>query len=611
MVLRWYSAPKFRVAFVAVAVGSLGLVTLTPSVATAADPSPTDVRAFVGGKDIALLWNPAAGTAPKQYKVYRNGNLVGTVSPTNLNSSGTTQRFYDAAVTKGTTYQYQISSVNGAGEESAPTAAISVTHPANPVPVPTITIPSNADAKVLPTLRTAKTLLETWYPKIVTTLGNPTGTPTAFTLTSLAPSSANVGFTVGTNGTTLYVNSVWGADKSVVQPNDGFVHEAVHIAQATTFKRVPNWAQEGEADYVKYYVYGSAVTGVPTGFTYLAGYENFGYFVNWVSTTYNKPNFARDLHLMAAGGWNPAFFKTQTGLSFGELWTAMGGKAAGTPTAMKNGASGFCADVVSSGESAGTPTQIYSCNGTPAQQWTFVPDSQTSSQGAIRTNNGYAFGGGQQMCLDVKGSGTANGTVVQMYTCNNSGAQKWVLQTNGSVKNVHSGKCLQPAGGSKTQKARLQISSCTGASVQNWNVRPPQQMQNLSTSAFCLDSANGHPADGGLGWVWNNNCDYTTDQQFTFMQTAPGSADGSYRLYGGAYCLDVLSSGTADGTSVIVAPCNGTVAQKWIRQGDGTLKNPNSGKCLQPVNGSTALGAFMEIRTCSTTNIQKWKFATL
>ena len=37
-------------------------------------------------------------------------------------------------------------------------------------------------------------------------------------------------------------------------------------------------------------------------------------------------------------------------------------------------------------------------------------------------------------CLDVANSGTANGTKVQLWDCNGTGAQKWVIQSDGSLK---------------------------------------------------------------------------------------------------------------------------------------------------------------------------------
>ena len=59
----------------------------------------------------------------------------------------------------------------------------------------------------------------------------------------------------------------------------------------------------------------------------------------------------------------------------------------------------------------GTHIQLWTCNGTNAQQWTWNTGDST-----IR-----ALG----KCMDVAGGGTANGTKVQLWTCNGTGAQVW------------------------------------------------------------------------------------------------------------------------------------------------------------------------------------------
>ena len=73
------------------------------------------------------------------------------------------------------------------------------------------------------------------------------------------------------------------------------------------------------------------------------------------------------------------------------------------------------------------------------------------------------------MCLDVDGAGTANGTTVDLYTCNGTGAQTWVPQSDGALLNPNSGKCLDDTGygGSGTQ---VQIWACTGNANQQWNL---------------------------------------------------------------------------------------------------------------------------------------------
>jgi len=39
-------------------------------------------------------------------------------------------------------------------------------------------------------------------------------------------------------------------------------------------------------------------------------------------------------------------------------------------------------------------------------------------------------------CLDVNAAGTANGTTVDLYDCNGTGAQVWVPQSNGELLNT-------------------------------------------------------------------------------------------------------------------------------------------------------------------------------
>jgi hypothetical protein len=119
------------------------------------------------------------------------------------------------------------------------------------------------------------------------------------------------------------------------------------------------------------------------------------------------------------------------------------------------GYEGLCMDVRGANSANFTPVQVYTCNGTNAQQWTVVQAGSTL----------HALGS----CLDVDGAGTANGTTVDLYTCNGTGAQVWEPQSNGELYNPNSGKCLDDTGygGSGTQ---LQIWACADTSNQQWNL---------------------------------------------------------------------------------------------------------------------------------------------
>jgi hypothetical protein len=85
--------------------------------------------------------------------------------------------------------------------------------------------------------------------------------------------------------------------------------------------------------------------------------------------------------------------------------------------------------------------------------------------------------------------------------------------------------------------------------------------------------------------------------------SAPG--DGTVRLLD-RWCLDVKSSGEANGTPVILYPCNRSDAQQWQRRGDGTWRNPQSNKCLTAVGGRSDPGTRLAVHDCGSGAHQRW-----
>ena len=128
--------------------------------------------------------------------------------------------------------------------------------------------------------------------------------------------------------------------------------------------------------------------------------------------------------------------------------------AAAATTGAITGYEGLCLDDRSASTALFNPIQVYTCNGTSAQQWTVGSGNTLQVLG---------------MCLDVNAAGTANGTLVDLYTCNGTAAQVWQPQSNGELINPNSGKCLDDTGfgGSGTQ---VQIWACADSSNQQWNI---------------------------------------------------------------------------------------------------------------------------------------------
>jgi beta-glucosidase len=115
----------------------------------------------------------------------------------------------------------------------------------------------------------------------------------------------------------------------------------------------------------------------------------------------------------------------------------------------------LCLDDKAASNANGTAIQIYACNGTGAQQWTVTSDHRLTVLGK---------------CLDIASGGTANGTKAQLYDCNGTGAQIWEPQADGALLNPQSGRCLDDPAATTAQGTQLQIYDCNGTAAQEWRL---------------------------------------------------------------------------------------------------------------------------------------------
>lgn len=117
------------------------------------------------------------------------------------------------------------------------------------------------------------------------------------------------------------------------------------------------------------------------------------------------------------------------------------------------GFGGTCVDVDAANTANRTAVQLYECNGTPAQRWTWAGDGSVRALGK---------------CLDVAAGSTANGARVQLYECNGTGAQRWTLTSAGDIVNPQADKCLDATGASLANRTPLQLWTCSGGANQKW-----------------------------------------------------------------------------------------------------------------------------------------------
>ena len=112
---------------------------------------------------------------------------------------------------------------------------------------------------------------------------------------------------------------------------------------------------------------------------------------------------------------------------------------------------------------------------------------------------------------------------------------------------------------------------------------------------LCLDDRGASTADFNPIQVYT--CNGTSAQSWTV------NSNGTLTVLGD--CLDVAGAGTANGTLVDLYPCNGTGAQSWTHESNGELVNTNSGKCLDDT-GFGGSGTQVQIWTCADSSNQQW-----
>ncbi|RZT78928.1 alginate lyase [Micromonospora violae] len=131
---------------------------------------------------------------------------------------------------------------------------------------------------------------------------------------------------------------------------------------------------------------------------------------------------------------------------------------------------------------------------------------------AIAAATGAITGYGGK-CVDVAAAGTTNGTRVQIYDCNGTGAQQW-SPSAGQLVNPTSGKCLDATGPSSADGTPLQIWSCTGTANQTWalptgGTTPPPSggftHPGVLVSRGQLDFIRGRVQAGAQPWAAAHN----------------------------------------------------------------------------------------------------------
>ena len=234
-------------------------------------------------------------------------------------------------------------------------------------------------------------------------------------------------------------------------------------------------------------------------------------------------------------------------------------------------------DVTSASTANGARVQLYSSNDTNAQKYRFESIGNGTYK-IVNVNSGKV--------LDVSSGSTANGAALQQYTSNNTVAQQWTVRNYGSGKialvSVNANKAVDIPGGNAVQQAQLQLYSPNGTVAQQWTVAKAP----LTLRERLNETAAKHRQD-------------LPDGTYTFGSKLNTSMK-----------MDVSGASRSNYGNAQIWAGNGTNAQKWKvthdSNGYATLTSVNSGKVLDVSGGVSANGTNVQQYDSNGTYAQKW-----
>jgi hypothetical protein len=188
--------------------------------------------------------------------------------------------------------------------------------------------------------------------------------------------------------------------------------------------------------------------------------------------------------------------------------------------------------------------------------------------------------GGTAKCLNDPGAATANGTLLNLYTCTGGKPQAWTTVQDGTIRAQD--KCLTVFHNTAVE---LYACAASGSAQQQWRAGTDGELVNAQYGT-CLYFANATMS------ACQNSTSQTGEHWSRTAANVVSPAPGK--------CMS--ASGTAAGSAVVLAGCSSVAAERWVTSSDGTIRL--GAYCLTE-SGTTA-GSALTIGTCSGAATTMW-----
>ncbi len=269
-------------------------------------------------------------------------------------------------------------------------------------------------------------------------------------------------------------------------------------------------------------------------------------------------------------------------------------------------------DVDGGSSENGANIQLYTLNNSAAQKWEITYNSDTDDYNIINTTSRKA--------LDVEGASMEAGANIQLWKANRSCAQRWkIISTkDDSVKllSACSFKAIDVLNGQLTNKSNLQIWFDNGTKAQAWKLVPVESLgkEGMYTIRSRVDRSKVLDVAGGVKnatsgtniqlWVNNN----TGAQRWKIKEIS----NGYYSIINAQSkkVLDVYAGLSENGTNVQLWNSNKSCAQKWriMKNKDDTFTfiSACSNKVIDLAGANTNSGSNIQLYSANNSNAQRW-----
>jgi hypothetical protein len=251
-----------------------------------------------------------------------------------------------------------------------------------------------------------------------------------------------------------------------------------------------------------------------------------------------------------------------------------------------------------------------------AQAFTLVPSPYNPAQYELVNRK-------SGKCLDVTNVSTADGAQIQQFTCQSWGQTNqvfagvpWSPTDSSHVKYIaqHSNKCLDITGGSTADGALLQQWTCTGATNQAFGFESVEADPVPTNTYITLDETlYGHPGyetfhgtveapQAIAGQKVYINFKKWNGAQYVYTSQAEATLNAA-----GQYSWSYFGVGSGDWEAIAIYPGSGNMAESRSPEGAHTFhvgdgyrfKFRNSNKCLSTSGGGTGNGTAILQWDCS------------